>query len=86
MELQSSTEKLDKYYKRLAKGKTQKIKPAHVEKVMGKLQKKEVALRAEIDDATKGDKKKRLKRKLKLTQEQIQRAKWLLEKVAKEQD
>lgn len=81
MQLTTSIEKLDKYFKRLENGKAQKIKAAHVEKVIGKMEKKEEALRAEIDDAKKDDKKKRLKRKLKTTREQIERAKWLLAKV-----
>ena len=84
MELKTSTEKLDKYYKRLEQGKTQKIKPSHVEKVISKLQKKELDLLAGIEATTKGDKEKRLKRKLKSTGEQIERARWLLEKIAEE--
>ena len=72
MELEKSTEKLDKYYKRLKKGKAEKIKPAHVEKVIGKLHAKEGMLRTELAETTKESKKTRLKRKIALVKEQLQ--------------
>ena len=82
MNLENSIEKLDKYYKRLNKGKAQKITPSHVEKVIRKLKTKEEALLAEIGEATKDSKIKRLNRKLKLLREQQDRAVWLLDKIS----
>lgn len=81
MGLESATEKLDKYLKRLEKGKAQKIKPDHVEKVARKLKAKADALQAEIADTDNPDKLHRLQRKLKLVQEQLDRASWLQGKI-----
>ena len=81
MDFESSIEKLDKYYERLEKGKAQKIKPSHVEKVIHKLQSKEKSLLAEIADTQKESKIKRLKRKLELLREQQDRARWLQKKI-----
>ena len=81
MDLNASVEKLDKYYKRLNKGKAQKIKPEHVEKVIRKLNAKEELLLAEIKETKKESKIKRLVRKLDLLQEQQNRARWLLDEV-----
>jgi hypothetical protein len=84
MGIAHSTEKLDKYFTRLDKGKSQKIKPAHVEKVIQKLRNRETMLLAEIEEATKDSKKKRLKGKLKTAREQIERAEWLLKEIGDE--
>ena len=48
MGLERATEKLDKYFARLEKGKVQKIKPAHVAKVKQKLEAKAQLLQDEI--------------------------------------
>jgi len=82
MGIESSVEKLDKYFKRLTKGKAQKIKPSHVEKVIRKLKKKEELLRAEIQEANKGSKIERLTRKLDILREQQNRTRWLLDKIS----
>lgn len=82
MGIESSIEKLDKYYKRLGKGKAEKIKPSHVEKVIQKLQAKEKLLLEEIEEASKDSKKARLNRKLALVREQQGRARWLLDKIS----
>ncbi|MCB1348039.1 MAG: hypothetical protein R3D80_13345 [Paracoccaceae bacterium] len=84
MGLEKSTEKLDKYYKRLKKGDAQKIKPEHVEKVIGKLQAKEKSLLADIEETSKETKKTRLQRKLDMIREQQDRAKWLHDKISTE--
>ena len=84
MELESAIEKLDTYFKRLKKGKAQKIKPDHVKKVLGKLEAKERHLRAELAETEKPDKKRRLKRKLELVREQKDRAHWLRDKISGE--
>ena len=84
MDFESSVEKLDKYFKRLSKGKAQKIKPSHVEKVIRKLAKKEDILRAEIEDAKKETKIERLERKLELLHEQQTRARWLLKEISEQ--
>ena len=83
MGLGKSVEKLDKYYERLDKGKAYKIKPSHVEKVLRKLQAKELMLLEEIDETSKDAKKKRLGRKLDVVREQQERARWLQEKIAR---
>lgn len=84
MGIESSVEKLDKYFKRLSKGKAQKIKPSHVEKVIHKLEKKEELLLEEIKEADKDSKVERLKRKQDLLREQQDRARWLLKEISKQ--
>ena len=81
MNLKTSIEKLDKYYERLNKGKAEKIKPNHVEKVIRKLKAKEETLHAELAETHKESKKVRLIRKIATIKEQIGRAEWLLETV-----
>ncbi len=81
MNLKTSIEKLDKYYERLNKGKAEKIKPNHVEKVIRKLKAKEETLHAELAETQKESKKARLIRKIATIKEQIGRAEWLLETV-----
>lgn len=84
MALETTIEKLDKYYDRLEKGKVQKIKPDHVRKVTRKLKAKEAILLAEIEETAKASKVERLDRKLKLVREQLDRAQWLLDKISSE--
>ncbi|MDQ2090939.1 hypothetical protein [Marimonas arenosa] len=83
MGLESAVEKLDKYFKRLEKGKAQKIKPSHVEKVIGKLEAKAALLQTEISETEKESKKQRLERKLQMVREQQERARWLAEKIGR---
>lgn len=82
MGLERATEKLDKYFKRLQTGKAQKIKPSHVEKIVGKLQAKADALQADLEECEKPEKRQRLMRKLELVREQQDRAKWLQSKIS----
>lgn len=82
MGLGKSIEKLDDYYSRLKKGKAKKIKSPHVEKVIKKLKAKEKALKDEFASTEKDGKKSRLKQKLAIVSEQIERANWLLQKVS----
>lgn len=82
MGLESAIAKLDKYFKRLKKGKAQKIKPGHITKVLGKLEAKERILKTELSDTEKADKKKRLNQKLALVQEQQERARWLQKEIS----
>lgn len=81
MGLESAVDKLDKYFKRLEKGKARKIKPSHVERVVRKLESKARLLRAELNDTEKDSKKRRLERKLEMVQEQRDRARWLESKI-----
>lgn len=81
MGLEKAIEKLDKYQRRLTEGRAAKIKPSHLKQVAEKLLAKEQALRAELDEATKDDKRERIERKLALVREQQTRAKWLAEQL-----
>jgi uncharacterized protein YaiL (DUF2058 family) len=81
MGLESAVQKLDKYFKRLEKGKAKKIKPSHVKKVIAKLEAKAQLLRTELAETDKADKKRRLQQKLALVQEQQDRAAWLHDKI-----
>jgi len=81
MGFETAVEKLDKYFRRLEKGKAQKIKPSHVEKVISKLEVKTRILQAELAETDKESKKVRLEHKLEMVREQQSRARWLLEKI-----
>ena len=83
MELSKSIKKLDKYYGRLKKGKVQKIKPNHVEKVINKLRVKEQIIKDELAETTKTSKAERLNQKLVTVQDQLKRAAWLLLEIEK---
>ncbi len=82
MPLTKAIEKLKKYYGRLESGNARKIKPNHVEKVIKKLLANERKLLEELSTTRKAAKKERLELKLVTTREQIDRAKWLLDKVS----
>jgi len=81
MGLKTLANKVVEYDARLARGKADEIKPEHVRKVLGKLEKKTADLKAEIASTEKEDKKARLKRKLAIAQEHVERAEWLLDKI-----
>lgn len=77
MGLSSIVKRLDKYQERLAKGKVEKIKPRHIQKVIAKLTTMEAQLTTELADMTKPDKRKRFEGKVSTIREQIEKAKWL---------
>ena len=81
MGLEKIAEKLDKYYERMEQGTAATIKPAHVDKVIAKLQAKKALLLDELREAEKPAKKSRLESKLVTIGEQIERAEWLLKKI-----
>lgn len=78
MGLKKLAAKVEDYHRRLEDGKACKIKPNHVEKVLGKLQAKAAELQAEIAAAPNADKKARLEGKLAIARTHIARAEWLL--------
>ena len=82
MGLEHAIEKLDKYFKRLEKGKARKIKPDHVEKVLRKLEARERELQSDLAHTEKADKKRRLGKKIELVREQQARARWLRKKIS----
>lgn len=81
MGLTKINEKLESYFSRLEDGKATKIKPSHVQKVIAKLQAKQMLLKEEIHDTEKASKKERLESKLSTVCAQIERAEWLLKKI-----
>ncbi|WP_343211935.1 hypothetical protein QEZ52_20810 (plasmid) [Aliisedimentitalea scapharcae] len=82
MGLEDTIQKLDKYLKRLKKGKTKKIKPAHLEKIKRKLTTKQDMLKTELAETTKPSKRERLEGKLQIVQEQLGRAHWLSQQLS----
>ena len=78
MGLKRLAEKVAEYNERLERGKASKIKASHVRNILEKLRKKSAELEAEIATTKNDDKKERLKRKLGIANEQIERAEWLL--------
>ncbi len=81
MGLKKLAEKLSDYKARLERGKAKKIKPDHVQKVLEKLRKKSSELEAEIALEDKEEKKARLRRKLSVAREHMERAEWLLTQI-----
>lgn len=81
MGLSSIVKRLDKYQERLAKGKVEKIKPRHIQKVIAKLTTMEAKLTTEIAEMTKPAKRKRFEDKVSRIREQIGKAKWLETKI-----
>lgn len=81
MGLSDIVKRLDKYQERLADGKAEKIKPHHIQKALEKLTVKEVQLIAEHEQATKPEKRKRLEGKISAIRAQIDKAKWLAERI-----
>ena len=73
--------KLDEYYARLDGGKTKKIKPSHVRKVIEKLAAKKEEIAEELARTDSESKKERLARKLLIADEHLKRAEWLAEKI-----
>ena len=84
MGLKGTIGKLDEYNDRLDQGKASKIKPDHVQKVASKLEAKAAQLRNEIEEAAKPDKKQRLSQKLAFVREQLDRARWLQERISED--
>ncbi|MCI2393515.1 hypothetical protein [Aliiroseovarius sediminis] len=81
MGLESTIEKLDKYFDRLEQGKAQKIEPEHVDEVIRKLEARAQQLEAELADTHKDAKKERVWQKIELVHKQKDRALWLKEKL-----
>ena len=81
MGLKKYADKLDDYFERLTQGKAEKIRASHVDKVIKKLQAKEMQLLDEIGQVTKDTKKARLEHKVVIAREHIRRARLLLEKI-----
>jgi len=79
MPLSRLIEKMNKYTERLERGKVSKIKASHVEKVIAKLEKREVSLSKQIEAEKNPENKNRLQKKLSISREQLKRARWLSE-------
>ncbi|MDW4551717.1 hypothetical protein R5H32_20540 [Defluviimonas sp. D31] len=78
MGLKRLSKKISCYKERFEQGRADEIKPDHVIKVLSKLKAKKAALAEEIAAARTDDKLQRLERKLKIANEHITRAEWLL--------
>lgn len=81
MGLKKLAAKLQDYDKRFADGDAFKIKPAHVQKILEKLRKKEAEISDDLLKKHRAGKRQRLERKRNVAREQIDRAQWLLDKV-----
>jgi predicted nucleic acid-binding Zn-ribbon protein len=78
MGLKKLAGKLADYQERLEAGKARTIEPAHVEKVLDKLRRKEADLLYRIAAETDGEERADLERKLGVAREHVSRAEWLL--------
>lgn len=77
MKLSHSIEKLGNYYERFRKGKVEKIKLKHVDRVLEKLRTKKASVEKELIESKKEEKRDRLTRKLSVLKFQIDRGEWL---------
>jgi hypothetical protein len=84
MKLSHSIEKLKDYYERFRKGKVDKIRLKHVDRVLAKLRSKRASLKIELKDAKKQEKRQRLTRKLSVLKFQIDRGEWLRNQIEKD--
>ncbi len=82
MGVRKFVEKINDYQQRLENKTAKKIKKSDVEKVMRKHEAKRDELEAELKSASKKSKRERLKTKLKVVDEQIERATWLLNEIS----
>lgn len=84
MALKKTIARLNDYYDRLKDNKADRIKVSHVDKVIAKLEAKQGDLRREIAEASKPAKKERLEAKAKVVHDQIARARWLRQQIARD--
>jgi uncharacterized protein YaiL (DUF2058 family) len=74
-------ERLENYQDRLHAGTADKIKPQHVEKIIGKLTVKQSEIETEMAETEKAGKRERLEHKLATVKELIEKARWLATQV-----
>jgi len=84
MGLSDVAEKLAKYRTRLAAGQTERIKPAHVDKIIDKLSDKRQHLSEDLARRTSGQGRALLQRRIAKLDELIEQAHWLRREI--EQD
>ncbi|MGB3185808.1 MAG: hypothetical protein WBG36_15090 [Ornithinimicrobium sp.] len=77
MSIDETADKLDKYRKRVKKGKAHKIKPKHVKEIRQKLHRKRGRLDEEINNAETAKERDRLAKKRATVDHLIDRADWL---------
>ncbi|PRY25534.1 hypothetical protein CLV78_102714 [Aliiruegeria haliotis] len=83
MALKKTIARLNEYHDRLQGKEAHRIKVSHVDKVIEKLEAKEVDLNRRLEEAKKPGKKERLKAKQKVVRNQIARARWLRKEIKK---
>jgi len=82
MGLKKLARKVAEYQERLATGHASKIEPEHVDKVLGKLRRKEAELSAKLASETDEAERDDLERKLSVARQHIERAEWLQREIA----
>lgn len=81
MALADHAEKLAEYRARLEAGRADRIEPAHVERVIAKLEAKRVTLGDRLAAASAPSERERLQRKLATAEALIEQAHWLREQL-----
>lgn len=81
MGLKKLAAKLAEYNQRLESGKTSKIKPGHVEKILQTLRSKVAELEVDIAAEPSADRRAQLDKKLKVARAHVERAEWLLKEL-----
>ena len=77
MALSEHAEKLAEYRARLEAGRADRIEPAHVDRVIGKLEAKRAKLTHALAEASADTELERLQRKLAKSEALIEQARWL---------
>ena len=81
MPLSRLIEKLNKYTDRLERGKVEKIKASHVEKVLAKLEKRESDLKIKLKAEKNEENRVRINKRIRVNKKQAERARWLLKRL-----
>ena len=81
MPLSRLIEKLNKYTDRLERGKVEKIKASHVEKVLAKLEKRESDLKIKLKAEKNEENRLRINKRIRVNKKQAERARWLLKRL-----
>lgn len=81
MALADHAEKLAEYRARLEAGRADRIEPAHVERVIAKLEAKRASLADRLAAASAQSERERLQRKLAKAEALIEQAHWLRDRI-----
>ena len=77
MGLSDQAARLQEYHARIERGDADRITPSDVDRIVAKLERKQVRLRERLQSATSPAERDRRRRKLVKTEELLEQARWL---------